>query len=545
MYKTQKLVQNTSIKGASYLINYFGRLMRFIQYGRNKQVLAKYVKIKQVLSTSLSENLTTFREIMGSSYDIKMREFVIGNSEQTKGAVVYIEVLTDREAINQNIIKPLIYDVHLYDLQPDRIEMRQIQNMIISESISGITSDFDELVEACLYGNVLLLVDGCQEAMMIEAQGWESRGIEQPETEIVIRGPREAFTEVLNQNISLIRRKVNNPNLRLQIHKIGRQTKTRVCTVYIEGIVNPKLINEVNSRLKGIDTDAILESGYIEQFIEDESISPFPTISHSEKPDIIVAKILEGRIAIVVDGTPFVLALPMFFVEVFQTAEDYYIRPFYATFLRIIRVMAFFLSTLSPALYVALSTYNQELIPTSLIITMAGAKQGTPFPAVIDVLIMVITFEIIREAGVRLPRAVGQAISIVGALVIGEEAVSAGLVGAPVVIVIAITAISSFVIPAQINIIILLRFIYITLAGLFGFFGIMLGLVGMIIHLAGLRSFGIPYLAPFAPLEPQGLKDSIVRLPFWGIFFRPPFLGKINRQRRAPQQKPQPDQQNN
>ena len=226
---------------------------------------------------------------------------------------------------------------------------------------------------------------------------------------------------------------------------IGRKTKTAVCLVYLKGVANPQVVEEAKRRLERIDTDGILESGYIEQFIEDAPLSIFSTIGNSEKPDTVAAKILEGRIAVLVDGTPFVLTFPMLFIEGFQSSEDYYSRPYYASLVRVIRFIAFMVSVLGPGIYVAVTTFHQELIPTPLLFTIAAAVEGTPFPTMIEVLVMGVIFEILREAGIRLPRPVGQAISIVGALVVGESAVSAGLIGEPVVIVIALTAVSSFV----------------------------------------------------------------------------------------------------
>lgn len=303
--------------------------------------------------------------------------------------------------------------------------------------------------------------------------------------------------------------------------RVGKQTNTDICIVYLKGVINPRLIKEIKRRLNRIDIDAILESGYIEQLIEDNPFTIFSTISNSEKPDAVAAKILEGRAAILVDGTPFVLSVPRVFIECFQSSEDYYSRPYYVSMIRMLRFLCFLISTLAPAVYVALTTFHQELIPTQMLFTMAAAREGIPFPAAVEASIMVITFEILKEAGVRLPRPVGQSISIVGALVIGESAVSAGLIGAPMVIVVAITAVSGFVIPAIGDAIVILRFIYLVLAATMGGVGILVGLLGTFIHLASLRSFGTPFLSPIAPLTASGLKDVFIRAPLWTMFIRP------------------------
>jgi len=260
--------------------------------------------------------------------------------------------------------------------------------------------------------------------------------VEEPDTEAVVRGPREGFTENLKTNTALLRRKIKNPNLRFELIKLGNQTNTNVCITYIKGICNEKFVTEARKRLKHIKTDSILESGYIEAFIEDAPYSPFATVANSEKPDVTAAKILEGRLAVLVDGTPIALTVPYLFMEGFQSSEDYYSRPYYVTLVRWIRFLAFFITVYLPSLYVAATTFHQELIPTPLLVTMIAAKEGTPFPAFVEALLMGLIFEILREAGVRMPRPIGQAVSIVGALVIGEASVSAGLIGAPMVIIV-------------------------------------------------------------------------------------------------------------
>jgi spore germination protein KA len=284
----------------------------------------------------------------------------------------------------------------------ERLEVDDIDiirtTMISVGSVEQVNS-INEVVDSCLSGDTVLLINGFKEALVISTRGWESRGVEEPKTESVVRGPREGFSETLRTNTTLLRRKIKNPDLTLESMKIGRKTKTSVCIAYLKGVANPRLIEEVKRRLKRINTDAILESGYIEEFIEDAPFSIFPTIANSEKPDVVAAKILEGRAAILVDGTPFVLTVPMVFIENFQSAEDYYSRAYFASLVRVLRFVSFMISTLAPALYVALTTFHQELIPTPLLFTMAAAREGIPFPAVLEAGMMIIVFEILREAG--------------------------------------------------------------------------------------------------------------------------------------------------
>lgn len=496
-----------------------------------------------ILNRDLQQNLIDLRNILGNSSDIIIRSFTIGTAN-IKAALLYLDGMVDNATINESILQPLMCDNRLYEVDEEfsanTIETIQ-QKLITVGDVKGINA-VQEIVLGVLSGDTVLLINGSPQALVISTRGWETRAITEPKTDANVRGPREAFTETLRTNTTLLRRKIKNPDLTLETMIIGKRTQTSIAIAYLKGLVNPCLIEEIRRRLKRIDTDAILESGYIEEFIEDNPFSPFTTIASSEKPDVVAAKILEGRAALFVDGTPFVLTVPMLFVESFQTAEDYYSRPYYSSIIRSLRFLSFLLTILSPAVYVALTTYHQELIPTALLLTMAAAREGIPFPAVVEAIGMGVVFEILREAGIRLPRPVGQAISIVGALVIGEAAVSAGLVTAPMVIVVALTAISSFVVPTQADVGSVLRVILTLLAGFLGGFGIAIGLLGLLIHLCALRSFGAPYLSPLAPLSPSGLKDVFIRVPLWAMFTRPRTIGWRDPQRQEFRLKPEPPQ---
>lgn len=514
--------------------------LNFMQIiSQNPQNQSSYSETSQSpISTNLKSNLDTLRNILGKSNDIIMREFTIGSTGTIKAGLLYVDGLTDHKTINESIMQPLMYDTRIANLNANSFQ--EVQTNLVSVGDVKQANTIEDIVMGCLSGDTILLINGAKQALVISSRGWESRSVQEPKTEAVVRGPREGFTETLRSNTSLLRRKIRNPNLTLDTIRIGKRTQTDVSIAYIKGITNPRLVEEIKRRLKRINTDAILESGYIEEFIEDAPFSPFSTVANSEKPDTVAAKILEGRAAIFVDGTPFVLTVPMLFVESFQSAEDYYSRPFYTSMIRNLRFLAFLISVLGPATYVALTTFHQELIPTPLLLTMAAAKEGTPFPAFLEAVGMGIVFEILREAGVRLPRPVGQAISIVGALVIGEAAVSAGLIGAPMVIVVAITAISSFMVPAHSDVGTIIRFIVTTMAGILGAFGIVLALLGVLIHLTSLRSFGAPYLSPLAPFSPRDLKDVFVRVPLWAMFTRPRTIGWHDPQRQEFRLMPEP-----
>jgi spore germination protein KA len=309
--------------------------------------------------------------------------------------------------------------------------------------------------------------------------------------------------------------------------------------MYIKGIANEDILGEVRRRLDGIRIDGILESGYIEDLIQDEVWTPFPTVYNSERPDVIAGGLLEGRVAILVEGTPFVLMVPVVLDSFLQSAEDYYQRYDFATFIRMLRFVSFLIALLFPSLYVAVVTYHQEVLPTSLMLNLAAQRENVPFPPIVEAFVMEVIFEILREAGLRMPKAVGNTISIVGALIIGQAAVEAGIVSSAMVIVVALTAITNFVIPSLSFAIAirLLRFVFLVLAGTLGMYGIAVGLLMMVLHLASLRSFGIPYLKPFAPFAPSGLKDAVFRFPLWSMNRRPAFLSR-DRFRQGPNQKP-------
>lgn len=400
--------------------------------------------------------------------------------------------------------------------------------------VSGIEkiTNIEELSDKLSYGNIALFIDGINHFYIINLNEWEKRSIEEPQAEAVIRGPKEGFIEDILVNKVMLRRRIRSSNLVFEDQTLGKQTNTKISIAYIHGIVNEDVLNEVKNRIGKIDIDGVLESGYIQQLIEDNPDSLVSTISDTQKPDVVAAKLLEGRVAVFCDGTPHVLTMPKFFVEDLQTSEDYYSRPSYANFLRSLRVLSLFLSVILPGFYVALQTFHPEMIPTVLLITMAGAREGVPFPTIIEAFSMVLMLELIKESGIRLPRAVGSAVSIVGALVLGQAAVEAGIVSAPTVIVVAVTAIAEFAVSSLTEGIILYRFAFIFLGGFMGLYGLTCGIVVMIVQIISLDSFGVPYGFPLAPSNKEGLKDSIIRFPLLKFIFRPKVLEKRNIRRQ-------------
>ncbi|WP_052350391.1 spore germination protein [Paenibacillus gorillae] len=469
-----------------------------------------------ILSSDVSEDLAHFKTIFDNCIDIKFREFVIHGAR--KGALVFLSGLVNIQTIDFEIMKPLVEsDERLFQdsgsgFNDDSMK-HLIENRLLFSSQLSWFDEFSDVVEHILSGNVAFLIDGLKQVLIINAKHWDKRAVDEPATEAVIRGPREGFQETISTNISLIRRRLKTPQLKMEDMIAGRLSNTQIVITYLDGIVDKKLVDEVKKRIGKIKIDAILESGYVEELIEDNSFSLFPQVLITERPDRVVGNLLEGKVGIIIDNTPFVIIVPGTFFQLLQSPEDYYQRYFIASAIRMLRFFAVLFSLLLPSLYIALTTYHQEMIPTMLLISIAASRETVPFPAFIEALVMEIAFESLREAGVRLPRPVGQAVSIVGGLVIGQAAVEAGIVSSPLVIVVSMTGIASFIFPSfQLGLAFrLLRFPMMVAAATFGLYGILMMLLLLLIHMLRLHSFGVPYLTPMAPLRISGLKDVIIR----------------------------------
>ncbi|MRN54633.1 spore germination protein [Paenibacillus monticola] len=492
------------------------------------------------INSSLPHTLTLLHKILGDSPDFIMRNFSDSPSEPGPIAICYIEGLIEQNLLSDLMEALIAEQASKTSFTSDvHSTINALKQKIPTGNIKIIHAE-NQMIAAILAGNVVILVDGVQVALAASIQGGIRRAVEEPTTQTVIRGPKEGFTEELSTNITLLRRKLRTPDLKFASRNIGRYTQTRVVLAYIEGLAQPEVIEEAKKRLESIDTDSILESGYIEEFIQDAPLSPFPTLLNTERPDTVAGSLLDGQIAIFIDGTPFVLLAPVTFIKFFHSSEDYYQRYDISSFLRIIRLFSFLIALLLPSLYIAITTFHQEMLPTTLLITLASQREGTPFPALLEALIMELIFEVIREAGVRMPRVIGPAISIVGALVIGQAAVQAGLVSAAMVIVVSFTAISNFVIPSfnMASTVRLIRFFLMLMAGMLGLFGILAGLIPILFHLVALQSFGVRYLTPFAPFTKSNMKDFFIRVPWWAMKTRPNGISGPNKTRQAPHQYP-------
>jgi hypothetical protein len=491
------------------------------------------------LLADLNENVKKLHSIYTDCPDVIFRPFAI--SGNTKAMLLYIEGLSNIELLDQHVLIPLMREGPGGSEELDQL----LEQRLPVSNIKKVPT-FTDCIAQLSTGNPVVFIEQHTSGLAFSLAKWEKRGVEEPSAEPVVRGPREGFTDTLVVNTSILRRKLRSPKLKMQSMKIGRYTQTEVILSYIEGIADPALIQEAKTRLQRIDIDGILDSAYIEELIEDNPFSLFPQTMNTERPDVAVSYLLEGHVVILVNGTPSVLIAPTTIYSLLQSAEDYYQRFLYSTAIRFLRYGALVISLLLPSLYIAVLSFHQEMIPTTLFYSIAKSREEIPFPVVVEALIMEITFEALREAGVRLPKQVGAAVSIVGALVIGQAAVSAGIVSAPMVMVVAITGISSFMIPRYSAGIALrmLRFPIMLLAGVLGLVGVMLGIIATIVHMCSLRSLGVPYLSPLGPMKGPDIKDVLLRVPRWMLNTRPHLTGgKGNTYRQSPGQKPGPPQE--
>ncbi len=497
-----------------------------------------------VESVALSKDLKTNEQVLHRIFedcsDVVFHPIQING--QTRLLLVYIDGLSDTKTLQEIMIKPFLFEGVTEGIGNAGNLHQVIKDQLIAIPQTKIVSTVQEVVENIVKSNIAVLSESENVAIIAEMKAWTTRGVEETQSESSVRGPREGFTETLRTNTSLIRRKIRNPHLKMELVTLGSVTNTDVIVSYIKGTVNEAVLKEVRTRIHRIQIDGILESGYIEELIEDEPFSPFPTIQNTERPDVVASALLEGRIAILVDGTPFALVVPLTFWTAMQAAEDFYERFLFTTAIRFMRFIFLMISLFFPSVYVAITTFHPQMIPTNLLLSFAAAREPSPFPAVVEAFSMEFMFEGLREAGVRLPKAVGSAVSIVGALVIGEAAVQAGIISAPIVIVVATTGIASFAIPRYSFGIAfrLIRFPMLVLAGTFGFYGIAIGLIAVMVHLVSLRSFGVPYLSPVAPMVRGNAKNVLLRPPWWDMTMLPELItGKVSK--RMPKgQKPEP-----
>ncbi|MFP3392423.1 spore germination protein [Brevibacillus sp. SIMBA_040] len=469
------------------------------------------------LSSNLQENEALIKLQLRDCDDLVVRHFVLKTG--VNAAIFFIDGMIDRKVTSRQIIE--------YTTSSNSTYEKPVTNELES------TDRLRQVIRNILSGTVVLLRDGHTEALLNNARGWERRKVKEPLAEPVVRGARDGFVETLCVNTALIRFRLKDPNLRVRHLIIGKRTQTDINVLYIEGIVKPAIVEDVLKRLDAINIDGVLESGYVEHMIEDSTFSPFPQMHNTERPDKVVGNLLEGKVAIMIDGTPFALIVPAIFTQFYQSPEDYYERFYIVALIRLIRTLSFFLALYLPSLYIAFTSFHPEMIPSRLIMAMSAGRSTVPFPSMIEALFMEAASEILREASVRLPKPIGPTIGIVGALVLGEAAVKAGLVSPVMVIIVSLTTIASYTSPSYSTSIStrVLRFPMIFSAGIFGLYGIMLLTLLIAIHMVSLKPFGVPFLSPLSPLNLRGMMDFIIRFPLKYLKRRPSMFHPLDKVR--------------
>ena len=504
-------------------------------------------KINQKVSKYLQENLTyltvKYNALINS--DIVIRKFTLnGKGKQYNAALIYIDGMVDSDMVNHYVLNPLMHknqtntekstetliinkntDLNFHTTQTPELQ-NIIYNSLISQNSIKTENEFSNIIPEINAGFTCLLVDTLDQAFCVEAKGYKTRSITKPENEVVVRGSQEAFVENIRTNTSMIRRIINNENLVIEQLSLGKVTKTAVTDCYMKNIANEDLVNEVRFRLSNIDIDSIINSGTIEQLIQDSSSILFPQTFATERCDRACNNILEGRIVILVNGNPYALIVPAILIDFITSPEDINLRHQYGNLIRVIRSIAFFVAMFMPALYVAVTNFHQELLPTDLVFAISAMRRSIPFPVIVELLIMEISFELIREASLRVPAPIGSTIGIIGGLILGEAAVSANLVTPLLIIIVAVTGICSYAIPDfSLNFTIrTFRFMYIILGYIAGFLGISFGMFIQLILLSNLQSFGVSYFSPYLPPTNKNTDSSFFIKPIWKKENRSSFL---------------------
>lgn len=475
------------------------------------------------ITSDLQENISQFEELFSDCADIKKRKVKVGQNLKKECYIAYIEVSVSSMEWKDSAVGKILQT--LRELPEDRLASYVAQNVEdISDSQPFAT--LEDAAQGMLTGDVLFFLEGYDKALKIPDKGYPGRGVYETESEKVIRGSNEGFSESIKLNTALIRKRLRSPHVKVKESFAGKRTHTNVDLVYMKDLIHPGMLEEIEKRLGEFEIDGALDSGIIEQLTEQRTYSPFPQFQTTQRPDRAAMAILEGRIVLLSDNSPVALILPATYNTFIQTSDDYYSRWEIASFTRMLRYLASFLAMTFPGLYLSMTNFHTQILPTDLLLSLAAARQGVPFPAVVEIILMEVAFELLREAGVRLPGANGNTIGIVGGLIIGQAAVDANIVSPIVVIVVALTALCSFAVPNEefATAFRILKFLFIFLCGYLGFFGFLVGTLGILIHLSHLESFGIPYLSPFVGADLNGYRDerdTFLRLPLGFLRKRP------------------------
>ena len=471
-------------------------------------------------SGSLEENIAFFNEIFKKDSVLRLKRVAVRGDYSYDCALFYMDGMVNSELLNESIVKPLLL---VRNKRTEDSFTDYVKDQVLFASETNSTENVADMLRAVLYGDTLLLIDGCMTAITVNTKGWRTRGISEPADERILQGPREGFDEAALLNAAMIRRKLLTPDLCTEMVRIGRRSDTIVFICYLDSLADEGTVSEIKRRLSKIDIDGILDTNYIAELIRDRPHSIFKTSGTTERPDTVAARLLEGRIAVIADGTPVVLTLPYLFSENFQSDEDYYLNYTVASVGRLLRYICFFLSVSIPAAFVAAVTYHKELLPTSLAITVTQLRGGVPFPAFVECILLIFVFEILKETGVRMPQSLGHALSIVGGLVVGQAAVEARIISAPMLIIVALSGISGLMIPRLKSAVFYCRIIFVCLAALFGLYGYIAGFTLMVIHILGLSSLGVSSTVSLDVADRRTLKDTLWRTSWRNMRTRPLF----------------------
>ncbi len=462
---------------------------------------------KNYIDTDLQKNIAYIKQQFGDAFDVKYRKY---NANGKEVYFVMVDGMCDSLLVTEQVVLPII-EADFEDLKGDKL-IHSAADKVSASIDKSITNDIDEAIREAIYGSVLMLTEDAHFTVMFGVQGFPKRAVDEPNTEMQERGSREAFVESFKDNVTMIRRRVRNPVFKTQIVEVGTTSKTRACVCYMSDRVDKQMLENVVERLKNSKVDTVLGSGYMQSFLDTKYSSIFSGVGFTERPDVLTAKISEGKICIIVDGTPNALIVPYLFIEHFHSMDDYLKRPYYVTFIRILKIAAFLFSVFLPGLYVAICTFHQEIIPETMIFGITGQESRTPLPVMFEAVFIHFIYEIVREAGLRMPKSVGHAISIVGALVVGESAVTAGILSAPMLIVVGLTAVSSFVVSTLYEPVAILRFTFIFVGGLAGLYGIMMCFAAVLINAAAINPYGTPFTSPMSPTKIGAFRDLVVRV---------------------------------
>lgn len=469
------------------------------------------------LGKNLEKNKQFVLDALKNNPDIKMRDILLFG--KTRGVLLFLDGLCKTENIASFIIRPVM----LYaEPAPAKNEfLDTLTNKVLCESVVTVADDISEIVLSVMSGDTCFLADGCEKAILVDTKGYAVRGITEPPSNGSLKGPREGFIEDFKQNLVMLRRKIRCPEFKADMLKSGRRTQTNIAVCYIEGIAEPDIVEKVKNKISSIDIDGVLDSSFVARFLEDKRGSLFPQVGRSEKPDAVASKLLEGRIAIIVDGSPLVLTVPFMIIEELHSLDDYYEKPVVASIARILRFLSLTFALLLPGLYVCIQKFNYQVIPVKFLMTVLNSTNNIPLPPLAEMLVVIFLFDMLQEANVRMPRTAGLALNIVGALVLGDAGIKAGLVSAPAVLIGALNGIGLYSVPDELRLFSMLRWIFTIVAGVLGVFGMMMAVLFFVSYLNSLDTYGTPYLAPYAPRVKNDLQDGFLKTDLLRIKNRP------------------------